>query len=527
MLWKAIGFTAALMAVATLSGGNAMAAEAATSATAEIKEPVANRDFRAAWVATVGNIDWPSRKGLSTEEQKAEMIAILDKCVELNMNAIVFQVRPACDAIYKSDIEPWSPVITGTMGQAPEPFYDPLEFTVAEAHKRGLEVHCWFNPYRALTSGKLDGVSDNHITKTNPEMAKKYGNYYWLNPTDKRVQDLSLKVILDVVNRYDIDGVHMDDYFYPYPSYDEGKDFPDDNTWAEYQQAGGKLSRGDWRREAVDKFVELLYEEVHQAKAHVKVGISPFGIAKPGNPPEVKSGFSQYDELYADAQLWLNKGWVDYYTPQLYWAIASDQPYLYLCKWWIDQNTKNRHIWPGLYTSKFAGTTTTLSEIPSQIAATRFLGGTGNVHFSMKALLNNVNGISDELKKGVYSEQALVPATTWIEDKAPAKPKVELTTADDPETTDAVKISWQKGDDEEPWQWAVYSLEGKAWKLHVMPGTSTTLELKADAKGNMPTQVRVAAVDRNGNESDRAKVVVPAPSRVVIQDAAPREDQVR
>lgn len=477
----------------------------------DISEPEAMREFRAAWVATVANIDWPSSKGLTTEQQKQEIIKILDTCTNLNMNALVLQVRPAADAIYQSEIEPWSDVITGKMGQAPEPFYDPLTMWVEEGHKRGIEIHCWFNPYRALhPSSAKGGISDNHISKTNPEIAKKYGEFYWLNPTDKRTQDLSMQVIMDVVKRYDIDGVHMDDYFYPYPSYADGADFPDDDTWGEYKAAGGELERNDWRRDAVDKFVERLYNEVKAAKPHVKVGISPFGIARPGNPPEVVSGFDQYEQLYADAQKWLNEGWVDYYTPQLYWGIASPQPYLHLLKWWIGENTENRHIWPGLYTSKYAGEAKTLAEIPNQIAATRFMeGASGHVHFSMKALVNNVNGISELLKEGLYKEDALIPASTWIDDSAPEKP--EFTMEEGATGTTATRtLSWKMGRSEEPWLWALYKLNGKKWNLEVLPGTSTTLTLEADEKGNLPARVALSAVDRNGNASEKAEIEITA-----------------
>lgn len=513
---KKFGAGTALFA-AILSAGAPVSAQS---------EPEIDREFRAAWIATVANIDWPSRKGLSTEQQQQEMIDILDKCVELKLNAVVLQVRPACDAIYDSKIEPWSDVITGEMGKAPEPYYDPLTLAVDEAHKRGIEVHCWFNPYRALhTSSK--NVSDNHISKTNPEIAKKYGQFYWLNPTDKRVQDLSMSVIMDVVNRYDIDGVHMDDYFYPYPSYNNGADFPDDDTWAEYQKSGGKLERNDWRRDAVNKFVERLYTEVKEAKPHVKIGISPFGIARPGLPEEVAGGFDQYSELYADAQLWLNKGWVDYYTPQLYWPIASPQPYMYLLKWWMGENHHHRHIWPGLYTSKFAGDEKTLSEIPSQIAATRFIGGTGHVHFSMKPLVNNTNGINDVLTKAVYSKPALVPASTWIDDKAPATPEVSLKSRKQDEgSTGSLTFELTKGDDEAPWQWVLYRLEGKRWVPEILPGQTTEYTVEADAKGNLPSEVALSAVDRNGNESDKHHLTIES-SKVRIEDSAPKVDQVQ
>ena len=339
--------------------------------------PKLQREFRGVWVATVANIDWPSKPGLESEVQRKELVGILDRCVELNLNAVVFQVRPMCDALYKSDLEPWSGFLTGTPGK--DPGYDPLEFAVAESHKRGLELHCWFNPYRAWAPSAKGEVPANHLVKTRPDLAKKYGKHHWLNPTHADVQKHSLAVIRDVVKRYDIDGVHLDDYFYPYAEQDENKKeipFPDDDTWEAYQKAGGKLEREDWRRDAVNTFVKQLYEQVHAEKKWVKVGISPFGIWRPGHPPGIQ-GFDQYGKLYADAKLWLNEGWVDYWTPQLYWPIRQEpQSYPKLLAWWAGENTKKRHLWPGnipsRQTSGAKGWTDT--EIGDQIAATRTSG---------------------------------------------------------------------------------------------------------------------------------------------------------
>ncbi|MFM8271046.1 MAG: glycoside hydrolase family 10 protein [Gemmata sp.] len=273
--------------------------------------PAPNREFRAVWVATVANIDWPSKPGLPAEQQKAELLAILDKSAALNLNAVVFQVRPMADALYESKLEPWSEYLTGQLGKGPG--YDPLAVAVEEAHKRGMELHAWFNPYRARHPSAKSEPPTDHITKARPDLAKPYGTHSWMNPTHKEVQDHSLAVVLDVVKRYDIDGIHIDDYFYPYKEKDAGGmlvPFPDDDTWQAYQKIGGKLTRDDWRRDAVNGFVKRMYEETKKAKPWVKVGISPFGIWRPGNPPGI-SGLDQYTELYADAKLWLNEGWVD------------------------------------------------------------------------------------------------------------------------------------------------------------------------------------------------------------------------
>jgi len=269
--------------------------------------PCAEREFRAAWVATVANINWPSRPGIPVEEQKKEAVKLLDLLHDHNFNAVIFQVRPQCDALYKSDLEPWSYYLTGEQGKAPDPYYDPLEFWIEEAHKRGLELHAWLNPYRAHhnTGGEM---SEKSIVEKHPELVVRLENgHWWMDPSKKGTQDHSYNVVMDLVRRYDLDGIHFDDYFYPYPSYNNSKDFPDDDSWASYQRSGGKLSRGDWRRESVNAFIKRTYNGIKAEKPHVKFGLSPFGIWRPYNPPAI-AGFDQHDQLYADARKWLNEG---------------------------------------------------------------------------------------------------------------------------------------------------------------------------------------------------------------------------
>src|SRR5215203_845165 len=251
--------------------------------------PTPQREFRAVWMATVENIDFPSRKNLSIEEQKAELIRDLELARSLKMNAVIFQVRPMCDAIYESRIEPWSEFLTGEMGKAQA--FDPLKFIIEEAHKRGILVHAWFNPYRAYHSAAKT-VSENHISKRRPDLVRKYGNYLWLDPSDEEVQKYSLSVILDVVRRYDVDGVHFDDYFYPYPisENDVKIEFPDDKNWQEYLAAAQKFSdqktrriplkRDDWRRAGVNRFIESVRREIKKIKPEIMYGISPFGVAE-------------------------------------------------------------------------------------------------------------------------------------------------------------------------------------------------------------------------------------------------------
>ena len=292
----------------------------AVNEVAQAGTPGVAREFRAAWVATVANISWPSKPGLSTEQQQQEAIAQLDFLKAHHFNAVIFQVRPQADALYKSSLEPWSYYLTGIQGKAPAPYYDPLAFWVEAAHERGLELHVWLNPYRAhhVAGGE---VSDSSIVKRRPAlMLKLKQGYWWFDPSLEGTQDHGVAVVMDLVKRYDIDGVHFDDYFYPYPSYNGNEDFPDSTSWKKYLADGGKLSRGDWRRESVNTFIHRLYKEIKSEKKHVKFGLSPFGIWRPGYPESV-SGFDQYEQLYADARLWLNKGWIDYFSPQLYWPI--------------------------------------------------------------------------------------------------------------------------------------------------------------------------------------------------------------
>ena len=317
--------------------------------------PELPREFRGAWVATVANIDWPSKPGLPVDEQQQEMIKLLDLARDLHLNAIILQVRPAADALYGSNLEPWSQYLTGIMGQAPEPLYDPLQFAVEQAHQRGLELHAWFNPYRARHASAHGEVANNHISRTHPEIVRQYGGYLWLDPGEPSATEHTRQVVLDVVRRYDIDGVHFDDYFYPYPVTDEGGQevpFPDDASWE--RRKDRELSRDDWRRDNVSRFIQSLYADIKSAKPWVKFGISPFGIWRPGQPPSI-TGFDAYAKLYADAKLWQEQGWLDYLTPQLYWKIDSaGQSYPVLLEWWYEHNARDRHLWPGNFTSRLA-----------------------------------------------------------------------------------------------------------------------------------------------------------------------------
>jgi uncharacterized lipoprotein YddW (UPF0748 family) len=356
------------------------------------------KEFRGAWVSTVFNIDWPSKPGLSSAAQKAELLAIFDRAKELQLTAILLQVRPASDALYASKIEPWSAFLTGTQGTAAA--YDPLAFAVQEAHARGIELHAWINPFRASTT-TTGPFALNHITQTHPDWIRKEGKLLWTDPGVPAAREHVLRVVLDIVHRYAVDGVHIDDYFYPYPT-KGGKDFDDERSWTHYGVPSG-MSRADWRRDNINQFIEQLYTRVKAERSSVKVGISPFGIYRPHVPATIEAGVDAYASLYCDAKLWLARGWCDYLAPQLYWPIDPPaQSFPVLLNWWREQSTMGRPIWPGLASTRI-GEKRPAKEIADQIALTR-KGTTspGHIHWNMKSLMQNRGGIADLLKANVY-----------------------------------------------------------------------------------------------------------------------------
>lgn len=469
--------------------------------------PTVNREFRAVWVATVDNIDWPSKRTLSVEQQKAELIAILNRAQQLNLNAIVFQVRPACDALYDSPLEPWSEYLTGKQGQPPDPYYDPLTFAIEEAHKRGMELHAWINPYRAKHPSAKGQLADSHIVKTKPDVARKYGQLIWLDPGEPDTQAHSLAVIQDIVRRYDVDGIHMDDYFYPYHEIDSNKKdipFPDDPSYKRYKSGGGTLGKDDWRRENVNVFIEKVYKSVKAEKPWVKLGVSPFGIYRPGYPEGIK-GFDAYQEIYCDAKKWLNNGWLDYLAPQLYWAIGQkEQSYPVLLKWWVGQNTQGRHIWPGNYTTKVGENSKkaySADEIVNQIKATRNqTGSTGNIHFSMEVFMQNRLGLCEKLTRSVYSSPALIPASPWLSSKQPGMPLALIQI--DPNTSD-LKLAWSAPQTDKAALWVLQTRSknpSKTWKTQILPGSQQGATLNSGGHALDIDEVALSLVDRYGNQ---------------------------
>ena len=475
-----------------------------------IEPPPLVREFRAAWIATVANIDWPSRPGLPSERQRAELAALLDRAVATGLNAVILQIRPAADAFYASPLEPWSEYLTGTMGRPPEPFYDPLEFAVAEAHARGLELHVWFNPYRVRNAGAASPAAATHASVALPDAVRRYGTFLWFDPGEPVAADRFLAVVTDVVRRYDVDGVHIDDYFYPYPVSEAGRElpFPDDESHARAVAAGGVAERDAWRRSNVDRLVERLWREVKALEPHVLVGISPFGIWRPDHPPGIK-GLDQYAKLHADARTWLREGWLDYLAPQLYWRLdAPAQGYEKLLGWWAGENVRGRGVWPGNYTSRVrrdpgaapSATVWQADEILGQVAATRRQAGAGgNIHFSMKALAEDFDGVATKLAAGPYAEPALVPAIRPAVGPPPSAPRLELrgrTLALTP--ADASRA---------PWLWAVRWRDGERWRAVRLPGRLLRHDLPDAA-----TEVVVSAVARDGREGPATRVAAEQPA---------------
>jgi uncharacterized lipoprotein YddW (UPF0748 family) len=471
--------------------------------------PKVEREFRGAWIATVANINWPSKRDLSTEEQKNEAISILDKLKGDNLNAIIFQARPQCDALYKSDLEPWSYYLTGIQGKAPDPYYDPLEFWIDEAHKRGMELHVWLNPYRAHhTQG--GEISEYSVVKKHPDwVVSLKSGYWWLDPSKEEAQNHSFNVVMDITRRYDIDGIHFDDYFYPYPSYNDDEDFPDQQSWNNYLANGGSLSKADWRRHNINVFIQRIYTGIKQIKPNVKFGLSPFGIWRPKNPESVE-GFDQYDKLFADAKLWINEGWVDYWSPQLYWKISSiQQSFPVLLGWWKNENKKGKHFWPGINIVREN------NEINSQEAINQIMivrgmlpESPGNICWSAGPLLD-FKELSDAIVNGPYKRPALIPKTNWFNNSIPKSPTVNISNENE-----KIRVRWDMEDKSKVFRWVIYFKYNNRWDYTIVnsdtfsyeiPLTSEYKFINADGEeiiGKFDLkEIAVSSVDRISNES--------------------------
>ncbi len=463
----------------------------------KVSVPAPVRELRGAWIATVANIDWPSKPGLPANQQKAELVSLLDCAAQLHLNAVYFQVRPVADALYASSLEPWSEYLTGVQGRAPSPFYDPLAFAVAEAHQRGLEIHAWFNPFRAAHPEAKSPPALNHVTRTHPDIVRHYGKQIWLDPGEPEARARALAAVLDVVKRYDVDGIVFDDYFYPYP--EKGRagstlEFPDDVSWGKYGVQTG-MSRDDWRRANINRFVQKVSQSVHEAKPWIQFGISPFGIWRPGVPTGIDAkALDAYGKLYADARAWLASGWVDYLAPQLYWPIAPrEHSFSLLLQWWRQQNTKGRHVFAALNDAesgkKFAG-----DEIPRQVQTVRAQGGNGGeIHYHLRSVMEN-SPLAAALR-AQYAQPALVPAMTWLAAIRPMKPRLTVDAGNK-----SAHVRWEKGDGEAPRWWLLQSRTNGIWTTQIVSG----VKAEANLDHATPDAISLRAVDRLGNLSEPA-----------------------
>ncbi len=455
-------------------------------AVAQVSVPLPHRELRGAWIATVHNINWPSRPGLPVPEQQAELRRLIQKAHDQGLNCLIFQVRPACDALYESKIEPWSCYLSGLMSLPPSPRWDPLAFAIEEAHQHGIELHAWFNPYRALAGDRF-APSANHVRRQHPEWTVKYGRDWWLNPALPEVRQRVLEVILDVTRRYDVDGIHLDDYFYPYPvNGADGKPVPfdDDLAYERYQKTAGALERSAWRRQNVDETVRSIYEGIKAIKRTVKFGISPFGLWRPDHPPGTGGGLDPFEHLAADSRGWLQKGWVDYLTPQLYWTI--DRPKLGFrtyFEWWLGENSQGRHIWPGMNTSK-VGDDRRAGEILAQISITRSRQldmPPGHFHWNFGALDKDIGKVGSLARERAYNLHTIPPASPWLSHVALPAPKVER-------IDDGSKLRWSFEDprwDAETRWWVIQALVEGKWR---------TVETTFGSTREMPWPEGAAAV---------------------------------
>ncbi len=428
-----------------------------------------SRELRAAWVATVYQLDYPSTAGGSASEQRAELIAILDRLAEIGMNAIVFQIRPESDALYASTLEPWSRFLSGTQGS--DPGWDPLAELVAEAHARAIEVHAWINPYRGLTSTSVS-AAPNHVTQTLSQHALTYNGMKWMDPGASAVREHVVAVVRDVVTRYDVDGIHFDDYFYPYPDA-QNTPFPDGPSYSAYTANGGTLSLGDWRRNNVHLLVEGVAAAIAEVRPSVRFGVSPFGIYRPGMPPGIV-GLDAYATIYCDPLEWVEQGWVDYVAPQLYWPTTQTaQAYGALLPWWAETTSGKAWVFAGNSLTKLGTDSAwTLDEIRQQILITRAnrdSGALGNLFFRWQNLADDLLGIASMLEQELYAEPALPPPLIAAQQANPTPPLL---------SADGTQVSISHPAPSALRAFAVYAHVDDQWKLsRVLAASETSVTL--------------------------------------------------
>lgn len=415
------------------------------------------RELRAAWIATVVNIDWPSRKGLSAHEQQREYVELLDLLKSVGMNAVIVQVRPTADSFYPSSYEPWSEYLSGVQGKSPEPYYNPLAFMIHEAKKRGLEFHAWFNPYRVSMKDSAMFAASHPIHR-HPEWFVTYGGKWYYDPGHPQAQEFVLRSILETVKHYDLDAVHFDDYFYPYRI--ANQEFPDSLTYNTY----GKMAYptvDDWRRNNVDYFVAQLAARIKNEKPHVKFGISPFGVwrnkDKDADGSDTQAGQTNYDDLYADVLKWLKEGWIDYVTPQLYWNIGFKvADYSVLLDWW-SKHSYGRHVYIGQGIYRVGGKGwENPEELSNQIKLNRnYTEVKGSMYFNSKTFLENKLDVNSRVKQ-LYAYPSLIPAMSWIDAQPPAVPVLQEPSGS---SGGGIRLSWPDTTDSDASYYVIYKFE--------------------------------------------------------------------
>jgi len=434
--------------------------------------PVA--ELRGAWIATVVNIDWPSAPGLSSDRQQMEFDSLLDVLKAMGMNAVFVQVRPAGDAFYPSAVVPWSQYLSGQQGRAPEPLYDPLAYMIKAAHSRRMEFHAWLNPYRASFDLDTASLAPTHPLRALPEARKadwffRYGTRYYFNPASALVRQHLINVVKEIVVKYDVDGIHFDDYFYPYK---EPNEFLQDlDAYAGDPRGFAKIE--DWRRDNVSQLIEGVSKMIKSIKPYVRFGVSPFGVWRnadqdPVNGSQTRAGITCYDDLYADVVKWLQNGWIDYVAPQLYWSIGfPPADYEILLDWW-SKHTYGKHLYAGHAAYKINNNTidpnwSKPGEISRQVGLNRSNSGVqGSIFFSLKPLLRNPLGVQDSLINVLFSNQVRVPGMAWLSKAPPATPQICRIGG----SPSSVKLAWHACDigirDEMPFYFAIYRFDGQS-----------------------------------------------------------------
>jgi uncharacterized lipoprotein YddW (UPF0748 family) len=464
-------------------------------------------EFRAVWIATVENIDWPKRGQYNSEQQKQDFIRILDEHKRSNLNAVMVQIRDACDSYYARSVEPWSEFLTGVQGKFPNPFYDPLSFMITEAHDRNLEFHAWLNLNRA-TFRRATSVTPDHISNRKPEWMLTYDGQKLLNFGIPEVRDYITNVVVDIVKHYDVDGIHFDDYFYPYQV--TGQTLKDEATFRKYN--GGFTNIEDWRRNNTDLLILQISEAIKKTKSHVKFGISPFGVWKnySSQTPEgsrTQAGQTSYGHLYADTRKWLQQGWIDYIAPQIYFDRKHPKvSYTELSKWWME-NAFGKHLYIGHGAYKIKSGWS-LSEAPAQIRLDRqYPQIDGGLFFSSKSLTENYGGFQDSLRVDFYRQPAIIPSMPWKDNIPPLAPQKVIITRNE---TGLPVLTWQPGekatDGNENTYFAVYRFERaetpdfqKVEKILYVGRQNTFIDTTAEkARGYV---YHVTSFDRLHNES--------------------------